>query len=158
MKTREELSYSGTLLLGHLVPPWFKKQSDGCSTPGGKLGGWLLKTEQARAACYIHDFDYYLNAIQWVPKTPTWIGDRLQADYRLRINRKLVAKKKLIGWVYSRAYFRAVRLGGRYAMKRPGELVIPPSIGDIDELEQFLHKPLTRQARTLLNVWRRKRE
>ena len=158
MKTREELSYSKTLLLGHLVPHWFKNQSDGCSAPGGRLGKWLLKTEQARAACYIHDFDYYLLAVEWKPKTPGWTGDRMQADYRLRINRRLVAKRKLFGRIYGLAYFRAVRLGGRYAMKRPGELVIPPSIEAIDDLEQFLHRPLTKQARVLLNIWRSKRE
>lgn len=158
MKSKELLSLNNTLLLGWVVPPWFKKQSDGCSTPGGRVGRWALRTEQAKAACHIHDFDYYLNAIQWIPKTPGWVGDRLQADYRLRINRKLVAKNKMLGWIYSRAYFRSVRLGGRYAMKRTGELVIPPSIQDIDDLEQFLDKPLTKQARVLLNVWRRKRE
>ena len=158
MKTREELSFEGVLLLGWIVPPWFSKQSDGCSAPGGRLGKWLAKTKIAVNACYIHDFDYYLNAIQWKPKTPGWVGDRMQADYRLRINRRLVGKNKVFGWIYSRAYFRLVRLGGRYAMKRPGELVIPPSIEAIDDLEQFLHRPLTKQARVLLNVWRSKRE
>ena len=79
----------------------------------------------------------------------------MQADYRLRVNRRLVAKNKVFGWFYSRAYFRLVRLGGRNAMRKPEDLVIPPSLMAIDDLEGFLDKPLTKQARTVLNMWRR---
>lgn len=155
MKTRSQLAKEGVLLEGPIVPDWFKWQSDGCSTPGGKLGGWLLKREETESACYIHDFGYYLTAIQWPSHSPAWMGDRLEADAYLKVNRRKLGKNKLIGWIYSRIYFRGTRIGGRWAMKNPleDELAVPPTREAREQLKLYLHEPLSPLAEQQFDLW-----
>ena len=169
MKTREQLRAEGIELHGPIVPTWFKDQSDGCSVEPfrpkniflrrlaiipNRAFRIVLRAEQARAACYIHDFRYYINAIQNVGHSPDWVGSRMRGDYELKQNRALVGRNKFFGWAYSRMYYRAVRVGGKYAMKLAPKLVIPPTLDDIQALvRDHLHKPLTPQAEATIEKW-----
>lgn len=154
MKTRDELAAEGVLLDGPIVPEWFKLQSDGCSVPT-RLGRFFLRARQSRAGCYIHDFEYWLIALEWVAHSPEWVGARMAADYRLKQNRKLVARNKAIGWIYSRLWFRGVRVGGRSAVRASYELAVPPTLGAVLEIETYLSRPITTQARRQLEAWKR---
>ena len=159
MKTRSQLVKEGVLLEGPVVPGWFKIQSDDCSTPGGRLGGWLLQRRVARPACIIHDFEYYLTSLQWPSYSPAWMGDRLKADANLKVNRKKIGRNKLIGWIYSRIYFRGTRIGGRWAMRKPqkrpiqDKLAVPPGPKSRKQLKEYLNKPLSPLADQQFNQW-----
>lgn len=152
MKSRTQLRAEGVELHGPIVPDWFKKQSDGCSVPT-RIGRLFLKAEQARAACYIHDFGYYLTALQYHEGSAKHEGARMAADYNLKRNRKLVARTRMFGWIYSRMYFRAVRIGGKYAMKGPEELAVPPTVADVEALGRYLNKPFTPLAVRTIYKW-----
>lgn len=133
-------------LLGDVVPDWFKVRSDGCSVPFKKhpiLGipvKVFLIPELVRAACYIHDWDYYLTGLKNVTGSPGFIGDRLAADVRLKRNIKLVVRLGPVsGWLLRRTYFRAVRIGGSHAIWTWEEgLPWPPSVYDARELQRRL--------------------
>lgn len=153
MRTRVELEKAGILLKGPIVTDWFKKQSDGCSIPGGRLGKYLLKAEQARPACFIHDFMYYLTALQYKHKTPAWVGSRMEADYQLKKNRRLISRHGLMGRVYAFIYFRGVRGGGYCSMKNPKYLAVPPSLEARKELRRYLEIPITKLADTKFKEW-----
>ena len=153
MKTRAQLRAEGIELYGPVVPDCFKAQSDGCSIRT-RTARFLLKAEQARAACYIHDFEYYLTAIQWERGTAEWVGDRMKADYRLKRNRKLVARFGFLGRIYSRMYFRAVRVGGKYTVKETPQLFVPSTLEDVQALvRDHLRKPLTPKAEETIEKW-----
>lgn len=153
IKTREQLKAKGVLLAGPIVPDWFKAQSDGCSVPT-RIGRVFLKAKQSRAACYIHDFEYYVAAIDF----PDGFGRdvaRFQADLRLRGNRKLVARTRFFGWIYGRLYYRAVRLGGARAMKTEDRLAIPPTLKDCEDIKTHLRRELTNHAGGIIRGWER---
>jgi hypothetical protein len=153
-KTREDLEALGVLLDGEIVPPWFKAQSDGASIKTRFLR-FVLRAKKARAPAFIHDFDYYLTALQWKRGTPEWIGARMEADARLKDNRAAVAlKHKVMGEVQSNLWFRGVRFGGAGAVRDPSELVVPPTLEDINQIADFLDKPITKQAQKWLGIWR----
>lgn len=162
MKTRTQLLKEGILLEGPIVPDWFRLQSDACSTPGGRLGGWLLKRQTAQAACYIHDFEYYLTALQWPSYSPAWMGDRLKADANLKVNRRKMGRNKLVGWIYSRIYFRGTRIGGRWSMKNPQKrplqdrLAVPPGPKSREQLKKYLNRPLPSLAEQQFIQWERR--
>lgn len=153
MKSRRERKAKKVELHGKEPPPWFKKQSDGCSVSSRTMR-FLLRARHARDICYRHDFAYYRIALQWPPGSGEWVGDRMMADFRLKENLKLIAHNRLRGWIYSRLYFRGTRIGGRYAMKPLDELVMPPTPEALEQLEQYLHTPITEQARGKLAQWR----
>ena len=158
MKTREQLATEGKLLRGPIVPEFFKLQSDGCSIPLGRLGRFLLRAGQARPACYIHDYRYYLIATLWVTGALEWVNARWSADYELKLNRKLVAKYLFFGRIYAMLYFRPVRIGGRFTMKTPSELAVPPTPPAIDAVKRDLlamENPLTKRAEAILDYWRK---
>lgn len=158
MKTRQQLRAEGIELHGPIVPGWFKAQSDGCSVPT-RIAQFFLKAEQTRAACYIHDFEYYLFSIQYHDSDPRWQDRRWAADNHLRRNRALVAHNRFIGWIYSRLYFRGVRIGGKYAMKLAPNLFVPPTVDHIQALaKDHLRKPLTPQAEATIEKWTRLRD
>lgn len=166
MKTKEQLFAEGTLLRGNIVPDWFKARSDGCSVEPfkGKVGAigrfinylarLCLQADQAKAACFIHDFHYYLVAVQWPRYSPEWKGARLEADAYLKENRRRVARNPLFGLIYSLLYFRAVRVAGRWFVKPLTELAVPPTKEDIAYVESLLDFPLTKQAISALEHWK----
>lgn len=169
MKTRKELKAGSVKLYGKEPPSWFKKQSDGCSVEPFKtkravlkqiaaipnaMARFLLRADEAREACYRHDFGYYVTELQWPRDSDEWVGDRMKADNRLRRNRVLVARNRFVGWIYSRLYFRAVRLRGRASMKPLSELVMPPTPEALEQLERYLRIPVTGQARDKLAAWK----
>lgn len=158
MKTRAQLAMLGVLLLGPIVALWFKRQSDGGSLPGGRVGKWLFIEEQWRAAAFIHDYWYFLIGLQWPAQSPQWVGARMEADYELKQNRKLCAKNKFIGWAYARIIFRGLRVGGRGSIKLPDELVVPPTIKDIEDVERDCRFPITEQAEEQMVKWKRMRK
>lgn len=102
---------------------------------------------------------YFLPALEWKPHSPEWQGDRLEADARLKENIRLVAKNRFCGWMYSRVYFRGVRIGGRGAMRKPTEkpiedkLAVPPGTKARKELLQYLENPLTPLAKKQFKQW-----
>lgn len=154
MKTRDELALEGRELVGPLVPDWFKEQSDGCSVPLGRIGRWALKADQAKPACIIHDFRYYEVGIQYIAGGEKWKIKRMQADFELKMNRRLVAKRRFFGRLYAMNYFRAVRLFGSQSIKTIPELVMPPTIEDIDALEVLFDDPLTERAKEIFQMWK----
>lgn len=154
-------------LLGPKPPPWFVQQSDGGSVPGGRFGRALLNEPEWREAAYTHDWRYYLNALMYpAPGTfnadgnemVRWVGARLTADYELKENRKRCAKNKLMGWASSRLIFRGVRIGGRIAMRKPDELVVPPTLEAIAEVEasciKWMGGQFTNQAKLQTEKWK----
>lgn len=146
-------------MIGPLVPRWFKLQSDGCSVPLGKLGRWALKADQAKPACIIHDFRYYEIAIQYDfegsrSEKAKWKTKRMQADYELKQNRRLVAKVRFFGRIYAIKYFRAVRAFGAKCIKTIPELQIPPTIKALEELEGLFDDKLTTRAENIFHIWR----
>lgn len=159
MRTREQLALEGRLLIGPLVPKWFKLQSDGCSVPLGKVGKWALKADQARPACIIHDLRYYEIAIQYDPEgtdaeKASWKLARMKADYELKQNRRLVAKVRFFGRLYAIKYFRAVRAFGASCVKTIPELPIPPTILALEALEALFDDKLTKRAENIFHIWR----
>ena len=118
-----------------------------------RVGKFFLKANQARAACYIHDFEYYLIALQWKPNAIEWKVVRFQADYHLKRNRKAVARWWLAGRIYARLYFRFVRLSGRFAMRTTPHLFMPPTPEALEEIKGYLRLPITRLARDTLARW-----
>ena len=61
---------------------------------------------------------------------------------------------KVIGWIYSRMYFRAVRVGGKYAVKAAPYLFVPPTLEDVQALvKDYLRNPLTPQAEETIEKW-----
>lgn len=159
MRTREQLEAEGVKLIGPIVPKDFKSQSDGGSVPLGRAGRWLFKEPQWRAAAYIHDFRYYLIALQWrgpsKDREPSvdWVGERMKADYEFKLNRRLCAKRKFLGAVRALYCFRAVRTGGRASMKEPSELWVPPTLKAIEEVQACCERPLTQQAMKQIAEW-----
>ena len=144
-------------LHGKEPPPWFKNQSDGCSVPTYTMR-FLLRARHARDICYRHDFAYYRIALQWPSESGECKGERLTADINLKKNLKLIAHNRFMGWIYSRLYFRGTRIGGRYAMKDLSELVMPPTPEALEQLEQYLHVPMTEQARDKIAEWKKQFE
>ena len=173
MKTRKQLEMLGVLLLGPIVALWFKLQSDGASVPGGWLGRKLFITTQWTAAAFIHDYEYFLIGLQWpspkMDRPPDiafhiwqalrskWVGARIEADRNLKENRKLCAKNKFIGWAYARIIFRGLRVGGRGSILLPDELVVPPDIKAINDVERDCQFPVTEQAAEQIAKWKRMR-
>lgn len=160
MKTREELEAEGILLLGPLVPLWFRLQSDGGSVPGGWFGRWLLKEKQWRAAAFIHDFCYYIIALMYKPGSSAWVTARFRADDELKRNRRKCAKNRFIGWMTGRLIFRGVRVGGAVAMRTVDEIAVPPIIKSVEEVEALCEEwtrraGLTEQAREQIVIWKR---
>ena len=130
-KTREELRDEGVELYGPVVPNWFKGD---CSVPFGLRS--LLKAEQGRAACRIHDFRYYCISLAYEPGSPMRDQWQLFADYELKLNRALSMRPRWLSRVFGALYFRGVRLGGKYAMKTQQELYsrMPPSMKACEQL------------------------
>ena len=157
MKTRRDRKARKVKLHGKEPPPWFKDQSDGCSVPTRTMR-FLLRARHARDICYRHDFAYYLIALQWLCGQGKWVGYRLTADFNLKQNLKLIAHNRFMGWIYSRLYFRGTRIGGRYAMKDLSELVMPPTPEALEQLGQYLHTPMTEQARDKIAEWKKQFE
>lgn len=156
MKTRRQLEAEGKLLHGPIVPEFFKLQSDGCSVPLGRVGRFLMRADQARPACDIHDYRYYEIAILWATGAIEWVNARFAADYELKVNRKLVAKRLFFGRIYAAIYFRPVRIGGRLSIKKPSELAIPPTVVALEAVKKDLlgmENPLTERAEALLEYW-----
>lgn len=158
MRTRKQLEMLGVLLLGPIVALWFKLQSDGGSLPGGRFGKWVFNESQWRAAAFIHDYRYFLIALQWAPHSAQWVGARMEADYELKENRKKCAVHKVIGWAWGRIIFRGVRVGGRGSILLPDELVVPPSIKAIEDVERDCQFPVTEQAAAQIAKWKRMRK
>ena len=129
-KTREQLEREGVLLLGPIVPEWFKAIADGCSVPRGIR--WIMRAEQGRAACYIHDWRYYCAGIANEKGSGERAANRIMADYELKQNRAASMRSRAVGWIYGALYFRGVRAGGAYAMRDRIELMerIPPNRAD----------------------------
>lgn len=164
IKTRAQLARMGTLKRGDLdgvePPGWFRLQCDGCSIPT-RAGKLFLRAERFAWPCENHDFMYYLAALQWTPGSPQWQGARLRADARLKENIRLVAKNKFFGFMYSRIYFRGVRIGGRKAMRKPeknpetDKLAVPPTAETREQLKTYLDQPLTALAERQFAEWER---
>lgn len=155
MRTREQLEAEGVLLLGPIVTEAFKWQSDGGSVPLGRVGRWLFKERQWRAAAYIHDFRYYLIALQWPVRSAQWVGARMEADYEFKQNRRLCAKNRFMAPFRALYCFRAVRIGGRMSIKLASELWAPPTWQAINEIEACCETPLTEQAKQQIAKWRK---
>jgi hypothetical protein len=162
-KTRKELKLLGVLLLGPIVPEWFKRQSDGGSVPLGWFGRFVFNERQWRAAAYIHDFWYYLIALLWDPEyeESDWVSARMKADFELKQNRKAVAKHRIIGWAWGRIIYRGLRVGGAGSVRSREELVVPPTPAAITEIEaciRDMHLQITQQAWDVMAKWRREVE
>lgn len=156
LNSRRQLIKEGRIKLRDLdgpdPPHWFILQCDGCSVPT-KAAKMFLRAEKFAWPCQKHDFMYYLAALQWTPGSPQWQGYRFEADATLRDNIKLVAKNRFFGFLYSRIYFRGVRIGGRAAMKTQEELAVPPTAKARAHLKKFLDKPITAMAQRQLKKW-----
>lgn len=130
------------------VCEWFKKVSDGCTTP--RLLDFALLPEEHVVMCYIHDFEYYRVEIQFIPRTKEYKKARRRADHNLRKNMK--------GCCHSKVYFAGVYLFGwiplrvRWRKKKP--LRRPPDRQAVSELKKTLQHPLTPRAKKVLHEWR----
>lgn len=116
-----------------------------------------MRGEQAKFACYRHDFGYYLRDIQWSKDFPAskvaWVAAKMAADMELKFNRKQVAKYSFIGRIYAALYFRAVRVGAhKYALPIE-ELPVPPTWIAMQNLTAFFEEPFTPRARRVLTLW-----
>ena len=156
MKTRKQLEKRG--LYGLNVPRFFSLQSDGCSVPLGRAGKFLMRAGQAREACEKHDYRYYLIAVLWADGAIEQVSARFAADYELKRNRKLVAKYLFFGRIYAAIYFRSVRIGGKFTIKKPADLAVPPTIIALEAVRKDLltmENPLTERAGAIVEYWRR---
>lgn len=134
-KTRDELAALGRLLHGPIVPDWFKKICDGCSVPTGILRRALL-AEQLVASCRGHDWRYYCIAIAYKPGNPLREQWRVLADYELKLNVKASFKRRWLGRMLGRFYYRGVRIGGSHALKSAEDLLhkTPPNLQALGQL------------------------
>ena len=136
-KTREELRLAGVELNGPIVPEHFKWKvfSDACSIKGSWFRK-VLNADQTKAACFIHDYEYFLTNICYTPGSKKYRASRHEADVHLRWNRTLIGKGFIRGQVFGRIYYRGVRFpifGGARAMRRKhGKLVAPPSMQSLN--------------------------
>lgn len=135
------------------VPEWFRLQSDGGSVPGGWLGRWLANERQWREEAILHDFKYYLIALQYPLRSVEFVGSRMAADYEFKKGVQAQAKNKAVGWLRARLCFRGVRIGGRAAMRKPAELAVPPTAKSREHLKKFLDKPMTARAQRQFKQW-----
>lgn len=153
-RTREQLAMLGIWLLGPIVPEWFKKQSDGGSVPFGRVGKWLFVESQWRAAAFIHDFRYWLIALQWTHKSPAWVGARMEADFEFKKNRKKSAKRRWLAPFQAMYCFRAVRAGGRVSIHNSSEIAVPATLADVEEIEAMLEPAVTALAAAQIVKWK----
>lgn len=153
MSTRGEWAAKGTLFVGPPVPPWFKLQSDACSLPLGKFGHFILRGRRSRPVCYIHDFECFIADIQYERHTRSWRNERLAADFDLKINRRLLARFWFVGQIYSRIYYRGVRLGS-YSRTSNQKIIGPPTNKAIDDMIDLMTRPLSSKALAHVQDWR----
>lgn len=120
---RDALRKLGLELQGPIVPRSF--EDNGCSVPIPPRPRWLHERLQKvadgrwRHACRIHDYEYQgLRAL--TPGTRLWKNLRYQADTNLAANIRTISRSEIenpfrrLGFVWiARAYFLAVRFGGR---------------------------------------------
>ena len=152
-KTRSELRALGTLLFGFIVPGWFKPLCDGCSVPTCVLR-WLLGAGEARAACVIHDFMYYLAALRHAPGSCEWECERAVADLVLKHNIRGMAKGRIAAAVFSRLYYAGVHwFGGGAMWKRGRTLPMPPTLGALRMLRAEFLKDMTPRASEIYEAW-----
>lgn len=141
-------------------PQWFIDQSDGGSAPLGLVGKFLVHEPSWRLAAWYHDYGYYLVGLQWrgpekgKEPEPAWVGHRHEADYAFKINRKACARNRLLAPFRAMYCYRAVRAGGQFFLLKPEELVVPPTLHAVDEIQNHCRYPLTEQAATQLEEWR----
>ncbi len=141
-----------TIYKGPMVPDWFKEGSDGCSVPT-KLLKWLLKADDRKVLCYIHDFEYYLTDLQHTKKSRRRKAARRTADRNFRDNIRKAAKHALLGWAYGGIYFTGVRMGGGIVLSRKVVLRQPPDQFQWRALTAYLDQPITDRAALFLRVW-----
>lgn len=122
MKSRVELAQEGILLIGPVVPGWFKAFSDGCSVPKGLR--WLMRAKYGCAACRIHDYRYHMIVCAYPSHaTPQREAQRILADYELKHNRATTMRSRALGWLFGKLYYRGVRIGGTASFKTNDEAV-----------------------------------
>lgn len=124
MNRRTELSKRGELLRGICPPKWFKRKCDGCSVPT-KVAKKAFLAKMLRAACDIHDADYFCIAIYYKVGSNKCDIARRHADWQFKQNIKTVSKGfgrfRFLGWFLSPLYYWGVRIGGGVAMREPEE-------------------------------------
>ena len=138
-KTRQELEEDGILLNGAIVPEWFKPKCDGCSVPGGLR--WMMKANQGKAACVIHDWDHFCVPIAFNPGNILREHERIRSDYQLKINRAKVAKNRFVGRLLGMFYFRGVRFGGSNSINKSIEQLLekaPPTRETLKDLVFYI--------------------
>ena len=166
--TRENLASRGVLLAGPVVPNWFKLQSDGCSIPS-RFMSKFLDALQTRAACYIHDYEYYLVNCCCAQDSVDRKHYRKSADVNLQFNRVRIGRgstkvgKWWKGQVFGRWYYRGVRIGGKRALnKKVYTIPVPPSVKEIKRVEKdillMLQKPMTEYGSRKLQGFSQLRE
>lgn len=147
----------GTLLMGAIVPNKMKCLFDGCSVPRGL--GWIMNAKQARSACMIHDFDYYILGIMYGSNSDDLRFQELlmQADFRLKLNRKMIARRGF-KTIYGMFYFKGVRLGGSYCIKDFEDLPQPPDMETLDAIFLIIDNEykMTRRAEIAYDEWQRR--
>lgn len=160
-KTRKELAAQGRLLIGPVVPDWFKKICDGCSVPGWFLKK-LLRADDYVASCRIHDWRFYLIAIAYIPGTPLSNRERAAADMELRINIRSTFINPLRAVFAPRVYYRGVRIGGRRSLREDGEIIArcPRTLEDLThltaEIERLYPERDVKHCNEILNAYGRK--
>lgn len=136
------------ILHGPMVPEWFKKVSDGCSTP--RFLDFALRPEEHKVMCYVHDKEYYDIEVQFVPRTKDYKKARRRADHNLRKNMKECCLSKI--------YFVGVYLFGWVPLRRRWRKKVPlhrpPNRFAVGDLKKTLQHPLTLMAKETLHTWR----
>jgi len=130
-----KLKSMGILLMGLVVPEWFKVICDGCSIPKGFR--WLGRARHSIAICRIHDFWYYIIPFCLPPDSEFREMYKMTADFEFKLNRRKISRYKLIGRMYAVAYFWGVRIGGNQALNKSVDMLVvmgPRTHEDLDEL------------------------
>lgn len=124
MSTRKRLKEKGVLLEGVVAPKWFKRRCDGCSVPTWSAKR-LFSAKMLRAACDIHDTEYFLISMLYPEGDAGRARLRRESDKRLKRNVRVIAcnfgKWRFRGLFLAPIYYAGVRLGGSHAMKNPEE-------------------------------------
>lgn len=139
----KKLKSMGILLMGLVVPEWFKVICDGCSIPKGFR--WLGRARHSIAICRIHDFWYYIIPFSLSPDNEFREMYKMTADFEFKLNRRKISKYRIIGRLYAVAYFWGVRIGGNGALNKSVDMLVvmgPRTHEDLDELIDMAEKAI----------------
>jgi hypothetical protein len=138
VRTRAQLYRDGVLLLGPIVPEWFKERCDNCSAPNKLKGKFMVS--QLTSACRIHDLRFTM--IPYVFEKGSLRREaRRHADSEFLENCRVIVGARgayrVRGFFLTRTVYATVRMFGRWAMKEPN-VTGPRMPKTTAELEQWL--------------------